>query len=215
MNGETRMGWIDRGEGLAIVRQCELAGVARATFYGRQTPREEFEEDLVLCGLIDEEYTRRPFYGSRRMVVYLARQGYVVNRKRVQRLMRLMSLAGMAPGPSTSVTHPGHQVYPYLLRGIEVSRPNQVWSTDISAPCRRGWKKNTNYASWLPTGSCNAAPLGKEPERKGAAKLRHVPMAGCHTQRSLNSTGRGPLPTSRATTGSMVRQRSVRRKPLY
>ena len=63
------MGWIDRGEGLAIARQCELAGVARATFYGRQTPREEFEEDLVLCGLIDEEYTRRPFYGSRRMVV--------------------------------------------------------------------------------------------------------------------------------------------------
>lgn len=132
MNGETRMGWIDRGEGLAIARQCELAGVARATFYGRQTPREEFEEDLVLCGLIDEEYTRRPFYGSRRMVVYLARQGYVVNRKRVQRLMRLMSLAGMAPGPSTSVPHPGQQVYPYLLRGIEVSRPNQVWSTDIT-----------------------------------------------------------------------------------
>ena len=122
MNGATRMGWIDRGEGLAIARQCELAGVARATFYGRQTPREASEEDLLLCGLIDEEYTRRPFYGSRRMVVYLARQGYAVNRKRVQRLMRLMSLAGMAPGPSTSVTHPGHQVYPYLLRGIEVSR---------------------------------------------------------------------------------------------
>ncbi len=116
MSSETRMGWIDRDDGLAVARQCELAGVARATFYGRQTPREEFEEDLVLCGLIDEEYTRRPFYGSRRMVVYLARQGYVVNRKRVQRLMRLMSLAGMAPGPSTSVTHPGHQ----------------VWSTDIT-----------------------------------------------------------------------------------
>ncbi len=132
MNGETRMGWIDREEVLAVARQCELAGVARATFYGRQTPREESEEDLLLCGLIDEEYTRRPFYGSRRMVAYLARQGYAVNRKRVQRLMRLMSLAGMAPGPSTSVTYPGHQVYPYLLRGIEVSRPNQVWSTDIT-----------------------------------------------------------------------------------
>ncbi len=132
MNGETRMGWIDRDEVLAVARQCELAGVARATFYGRQTPREESEEDRLLCGLIDEAYTRRPFYGSRRMVVYLARQGYAVNRKRVQRLMRLMSLAGMAPGPSTSVTHPGHQVYPYLLRGIEVSRPNQVWSTDIT-----------------------------------------------------------------------------------
>jgi putative transposase len=132
MNSETRMGWIDRDEVLAVARQCELAGVARATFYGRQTPHEESEEDLLLCGLIDEEYTRRPFYGSRRMVAYLARQGYAVNRKRVQRLMRLMSLAGMAPGPSTSVTDPGHQVYPYLLRGIEVSRPNQVWSTDIT-----------------------------------------------------------------------------------
>jgi putative transposase len=132
MSSETRMGWIDRDEVLAVARQCELAGVARASFYGRQMFREEPEEDRLLCGLIDEAYTRRPFYGSRRMAVYLARQGSPVNRKRVQRLMRLMGLAGMAPGPSTSVTHPGHQVYPYVLRGIEVSRPNQVWSTDIT-----------------------------------------------------------------------------------
>jgi len=132
MSGETRMGWIDRQAGLALARQCELAGVARATFYGRQAPSEECEEDLLLCRLIDEEYTRRPFYGSRRMVVYLARQGHAVNRKRVQRLMRLMGLAGMAPGPSTSVKHPEHRVYPYLLRGIAVTRPNHVWSTDIT-----------------------------------------------------------------------------------
>lgn len=126
------MTWIDREAELAVSRQCELAGVARATFYGRQAPGEASEEDLLLCRLIDEEYTRRPFYGSRRMVVYLARQGLAVNRKRVQRLMRLMGLAGMAPGPSTSVRHPDHRVYPYLLRGIVVSRPNQVWSTDIT-----------------------------------------------------------------------------------
>jgi putative transposase len=126
------MGWIDRQMDVAIARQCELTGVARATYYGRQTPCEGAEEDLLLCRLIDEEYTRRPFYGSRRMVVYLARQGHLVNRKRVQRLMRLMGLAGMAPGPATSVKPPGHQVYPYLLRGIEVTRPNQVWSTDIT-----------------------------------------------------------------------------------
>lgn len=132
MSADTRMGWIDRQADVAIARQCELAGVARATYYGRQTPCERSEEDLLLCRLIDEEYTRRPFYGSRRMVVYLARQGQLVNRKRVQRLMRLMGLAGMAPGPATSVKHPGHQVYPYLLRGIEVTRPNQVWSTDIT-----------------------------------------------------------------------------------
>jgi len=115
-----------------LLRQCELAGVPRATYYGRQAHREESEEDLLLCRLIDEEYTRRPFYGSRRMVVHLARQGYVVNRKRVQRLMRLMGLSGMAPGPETSVKHPDHQIYPYLLRGVAITRPDQVWSTDIT-----------------------------------------------------------------------------------
>ncbi|CAB4243994.1 protein of unknown function [Methylacidimicrobium sp. AP8] len=87
---------------------------------------------MLLCRLMDEEYTRRPFYGSRRMVVFLGRLGYVANRKRVQRLMRHMGLAGMAPGPSTSVGHPEQAVYPYLLRGVEVSRPDQVWSSDIT-----------------------------------------------------------------------------------
>lgn len=132
MSADTRMGWIEREGALSLVRQCELAGVARATWYGRQGSEREPEEDLLLCRLIDEEYTRRPFYGSRRMVVYLGRLGHTVNRKRVQRLMRLMGLAGMAPGPSTSVRRPQHRVYPYLLRGVEVTRPNQVWSTDIT-----------------------------------------------------------------------------------
>ncbi len=132
MSADTRMCWIEREGGLALVRQCELAGVSRATYYGRQETAMELEEDLLLCRLIDEEYTRRPFYCSRRMVVYLGRQGHVVNRKRVQRLMRRMGLAGMAPGPATSVKRPEHRVYPYLLRGIEVTRANQVWSTDIT-----------------------------------------------------------------------------------
>lgn len=89
-------------------------------------------EDLMLCHLIDEEYTRRPFYGSRRMVVYLRKKGHLVNRKRVQRLMRQMALAGMSPGPNTSKKHPSHKIYPYLLRDVEIIRPNQVWSTDIT-----------------------------------------------------------------------------------
>jgi len=88
--------------------------------------------DLELSQLIDEEYTRRPFYGSRRMVVFLQSQGHCVNRKRVQRLMRQIGLAGMAPGPNTSQVHPKHKIYPYLLRGLPVVRPNQVWSTDIT-----------------------------------------------------------------------------------
>ena len=87
---------------------------------------------MLLCRLIDEQYTNRPFYGSRRMVVHLGQQGYVVNRKHVQRLMREMGLAGMAPGPNTSRRQPGHKVYPYLLRGLAIERPNQVWSTDIT-----------------------------------------------------------------------------------
>ena len=129
---DARMGWIDQEGGLALATQCALAGVVRSTYYARQAPAAESADDLLLCRMIDEEYTRRPFYGSRRMVAHLARQGHVVNRKRVQRLMRLMGLAGMSPGPATSLRRPEHRVYPYLLRGVEVIRPNQVWSTDIT-----------------------------------------------------------------------------------
>jgi len=128
------MGWIDATDELPLQRQCALAGVSRATLYRRasRTVRDERAEDLLLCRLIDEEYTNRPFYGSRRMVVFLRGLGYVVNRKHVQRLMREMGLAGMAPGPATSNKQPAHKVYPYLLRGVAVTRPNQVWSTDVT-----------------------------------------------------------------------------------
>lgn len=115
-----------------MARQCALAGVCRSTVYARQAPARASEGDLALLRLIDEEYTRHPFYGSRRMKAYLCGQGHPVNRKRVQRLMRQLGLAGMAPGPNTSRPHPRHEVYPYLLRGVEVERPNQVWSTDIT-----------------------------------------------------------------------------------
>lgn len=115
-----------------MMRQCELAGVARSTVYAPVRPVKISERDIMLCHLIDKQYTQRPFYGSRRMVHFLETQGHVVNRKRLQRLMRLMGLAGMAPGPNTSHAHPQHRVYPYLLRGINVTRPNQVWSTDIT-----------------------------------------------------------------------------------
>ena len=128
-----RQEWIDMDCDVATTRQCELAGVSRATLYAHRTPRVVGADDLLLSRLIDEEYTRHPFYGTRRMVVIVSKAvGYRVNRKRVQRLMRQMGLAGMAPGPNTSKAHPQHQVYPYLLRGLEVTRPNQVWGTDIT-----------------------------------------------------------------------------------
>jgi len=127
-----RHGWIDAGNALAVVRQCGLAGVARSTVYAQQKDKPVDESDLLLNRLIDEEYTRHPFYGSRKMVVFLKATGHLINRKRVRRLMRQMGLAGMAPGPNTSRPHPEHKVYPYLLRGVPVVRPNQVWSTDIT-----------------------------------------------------------------------------------
>jgi putative transposase len=117
---------------LALARQCGLAGVARSTAYAPRRVAEPDPEELALLALIDGEYTRHPFYGSRKMVIYLEQVGYRVNRKRVRRLMGVLGLAGMAPGPATSRPHPQHKAYPYLLRGVEVDRPNHVWSADIT-----------------------------------------------------------------------------------
>jgi putative transposase len=136
MSPAERARWIAREDEMPLTMQCELAGVPRSTVYRRleAVTRQACmnEEDDRLRALIDEEYTSRPFYGSRRMAVYLRGRGHRVNRKRVQRLMREMGLAGMAPGPATSKPHPQHKVYPYLLRGVAVTRPNQVWSTDLT-----------------------------------------------------------------------------------
>lgn len=90
------------------------------------------ETELLLLRLLDEEYTRHPFYGSRKMVAWLRAQGHCVNRKRVQRLMRILGLVAMAPSPNASKKHPQNKIYPYLLRGLSVVRPNHVWSTDIT-----------------------------------------------------------------------------------
>lgn len=117
---------------MAISRQCALAGVSRSSFYVPHVADVPDELELQILALIDAEYTRHPFYGSRKMVVYLRNMGHIVNRKRVQRLMSVLGLAGMAPGSNTSRPHPEHKIYPYLLRGMNVIRPNQVWSTDIT-----------------------------------------------------------------------------------
>jgi len=108
------------------------AGVSRATVYAQQKPEPVDESDLLAGRPIDEEYTRRPFYGSRKMGVFLKAVGHPVNRERARRLMRQPGLAGMAPGPDTSRPHPEHKAYPCLLRGVAAVRPNQVWSADIT-----------------------------------------------------------------------------------
>ena len=129
-----RQKWVDPAAELPVSRQCHLFAVTRSVVYAtkKRLQEEISESDIVLLQLLDEEYTRHPFYGSRRMKHYLRGCGHVVNRKRVQRLMQKLGLAGMSPGPNTSRAHPQHKIYPYLLRGVEVSRPNQVWSTDIT-----------------------------------------------------------------------------------
>ncbi len=120
---------------ISIKRQCELTGLSRSSWYNPVVgvPNRVSEMDALCMRLIDEEYTKRPFYGSRKMRSYLSEElKQPINRKRVQRLMRLMGIAGVAPGPNTSKPHPEHKIYPYLLRGLSIVRPNQVWSTDIT-----------------------------------------------------------------------------------
>jgi putative transposase len=139
---------IDRAHSqLSIVRQCELLGIRRAGLYYQ--PARESEENLALMRLIDEQYLKTPFYGSRQLRNHLVRLGYKVNRKRVQRLMALMGLQAVAPGPHTSLPHPQHKVYPYRLRGMTIDRPNQVWATDITyIPMAKGFMYLIAVMDW-------------------------------------------------------------------
>lgn len=144
-----RREWISTEEPIPIARQCEIAGTNRSTYYLKPTTRRVDADALKLQELIDQEFTRHPFYGSRRMMHYLRRQGYQINRKRVQRLMLKLGLAGIMANPKTSDPHPEHKVFPYLLRGVQVSRPNQVWSADITY-CRlpRGFMYLVAVVDW-------------------------------------------------------------------
>ena len=115
---------------ISIRRQCELLGANRSGLY--YEPMGESQENLRLMRLMDEQYTRAPFYGSRRMTEWLITQGHGVNRKRVSRLMEVMGIEAVYPKPRLSRPGEGHKIYPYLLRGVTVDRPDQVWSTDIT-----------------------------------------------------------------------------------
>ena len=120
----------DKEEKLSVRRQCKLLSLHRSTAYYELKP--PLEEDLALMRLLDEEYLLHPWKGSRLMREWLRDKGHEVNRKRVQRLMRLIGIAGLSPKRSTSKPHPGHKRYPYLLRDLTVTRANQVWATDIT-----------------------------------------------------------------------------------
>jgi putative transposase len=132
---------------LSIGRQCELLGLGRSSFY--YEPATESVENLELMKLIDQEYTAHPFYGSRKMTVWLQEQGRPVNRKRVQRLMRVMGLEAIYPKPKLSLAGGGHKVYPYLLRNVKIDRPDQVWSTDITyVPMTSGFMYLAAVIDW-------------------------------------------------------------------
>jgi len=123
---------------LSVARQCKLLGINRSGLYYR--PRSVSAEDMTLMKLIDRQYLVTPFYGARRMVAWLKSQRHAVNRKRIRRLMRLMGLRAIYRRPRTSMPAAGHKVYPYLLKGLEINRPNQVWASDITyIPMARGF----------------------------------------------------------------------------
>lgn len=139
---------VEPGHGrLSVRRQCELLGLNRSTWYYEPVPQSAANLALMRC--IDEQYLRAPFYGSRRMTAWLGTQGHDVNRKRVQRLMRLMGLEAIHPKPRTTIAGTGHKVYPYLLRTLELTGPDQVWSADITyVPLRCGFLYLTAILDW-------------------------------------------------------------------
>ena len=121
---------IDRNHDLPIIRQAKALNISRGSVYYK--PRPVSAEDLALMRRIDELHLELPFYGSRRMTFELNKEGRAVNRKRVQRLMRVMGIEALVPRPGTSKPAPGHKIYPYLLRGLAIAEPNHVWAADIT-----------------------------------------------------------------------------------
>jgi putative transposase len=132
---------------LSVVRQCKLASISRSTFY--RAPAPETAENLLLMRLLDEQFLETPWYGSRQMARHLRRQGHSVCRKRVRRLMAKVGLEPIYQRPRTTVPHPEHRIYPYLLRNLLVDRPNQVWCADVTyIPMRRGFLYLVAVMDW-------------------------------------------------------------------
>ena len=133
---------------LPISQQCRLLALPRLSVYRK--PAEVDAEDLAIMALIDRHYLARPYYGSRRMAAWLATQGHHVNRKRVQRLMRLLGLAAIYQRPNTSKPAAAHKIYPYLLRGLTIERVNQVWCSDITyIPMAKGFLYLVAIMDWV------------------------------------------------------------------
>jgi putative transposase len=187
--------WIEpEHDELSIRRQCELLDLERSTYY--YEPAEETAENLSLMRTIDEEYLKRPFYGSRRLA-----QALGLNRKRVQRLMRIMGLEGVGPKPRTTRRAKEHKIYPYLLRNVEVTRPDQVWSTDITyIPLGSGYLYLTAVLDWY---SRYVLAWRLSPTLEGTFCLEALDEALGISQPEIFNTDQGSQFTSTAFTGRL------------
>ncbi len=148
MSAPDRRVLLDRDHAaLSVRRQCALLGLARSGVY--RPPRPASDDDLGVMRRLDELFMAWPFLGSRRMAAMLRREGHAINRKRVQRLMRRMGIVALGPKPRTTKPAPGHRIFPYLLRGLAIDRPNQVWAADITyIPIGRGFLYLVAVIDW-------------------------------------------------------------------
>src|SRR5438105_15042255 len=149
MSRAERRAMVEReNPGLSVSQQCRLLAVSRSAVYRK--PAEVSPEDLAIMALIDQRYLARPYYGSRRMAVWLATQGHLVNRKRVQRLMRLLGLVAIYQRPNTSKPAAAHKIFPYLLGGLAIERVNQVWCADVTyIPMAKGFLYLVAVMDWV------------------------------------------------------------------
>ena len=191
---------IDPGHAqLSVRRQCELLGLPRSSWY--YEPAQESAENLALMRRIDEQYLRTPFYGSRRMAAWLRREGEEINRKRVQRLMRVMGLEAIYPKRRTSLPGAGHKIYPYLLRNVRIERPDQVWSTDITyVPLRAGFMYLVAILDWF-SRYVLAWQLSSSLESSFCVEAVEAALVG--GQPEIFNTDQGAQFTSQAFTGTL------------
>lgn len=192
---------IDKDHRLPVTRQCELLNLNRSTVYYQGAGVSD--EDLALMRRIDEMHLRRPFYGSRRLRDWLQDEGYGVGRKRVRRLMRLMGIRALYPRPRTSKPGKGHKIYPYLLRGLTIDRPNQVWATDITyIPMARGFVYLVAIMDWY-SRKVLAWRVSNSMESDFCVEALEEALANYDSPKIFN-TDQGAQFTSEAFTGVLI-----------
>jgi putative transposase len=185
---------------LSVARQCALLGLARSSWYYQPRPSSATTQELL--DRLDEQYTRTPFYGTRRMTAWLRREGYAVNRKRVRRLLQLLGLETIYPKPHTSTLAPGHRLYPYLLRGLPITQADQVWSSDITyIRLRQGWVYLVAILDWY---SRYVVAWELSNTLDGAFCLTALERALAQAQPTIFNTDQGSQFTSLEFTGRLL-----------